>query len=645
MPDVADDITPAVSPIYVTSLLEELKREFRGLHTKMDEIELLRHYEDVIRLPTGEKPSGLEVRIGATSELIENIKASLTANVPNVVFTALRSGDPAQENSSKRESFWARVLTWIRKPVHVLVELVDAQAGLGIGILKGAYYPWPREERKRLKNEPRTKEGDKRYRDRLQALKRKWGPPFRVITIHPLTFYFRLGPGNEIVESIEHSWKSKRDVYPAYGLETDAELNAYPQTLNQEVAEAVAATPGQPDQEIRSLASDVSTETMVLVTEYRRERMPNSKGVYQVYINGRLVYQEVGDPSCKYFLCVGRITSSKDPDKMGISVAEGFRHNEPLINRALTRMGEAVELLVRKRLTLEVPETFTAETEIGADNNPVPKTYKFSAEKSTALPPGSKVVDPFAGVEDVFGAMPFIQLLMQIMGQHGVSPIFKGEPPGAAGSGYRDNSLYMMAKSQFEYLIESYGDCLVSLIEWLEGQLVTRARQEIWVGELSLRPKDVEEFPATIEVDIDPLLPQNLIAEGQFYDRMHTQGHIDRRYFLEKGLRIDQPEAMIRSRMLQDLQELMKPVLYEDVLQTVGVLPKPQPGLVGPDGQPIQSPNGGGGTASVVGGGGQAGGAQANIVQMLQEMGGRTRQGQPRQPPEESGSTPGREQF
>jgi len=636
--DMVEGIKPVVSPQYVNSLLQELKGEMRGLHTKMSEIELLRHYEDPIQLPTGEKPSGLEVRIGATSELIENIKASLTANVPNVIFTGLREGNKAEGNSSKRESFWARVLIWIRKPVHVLVELVDAQAGLGIGILKGAYYPWPKEERKRNKGE-----SDKDFRDRVKALKRKWGPPFRVITIHPLTFYFRLGPGNEITESIEHSWKSKRDVYPAYGIDTDAELKAFPVVMDEGTAQAVSATEGQPDQEIRSFPEGTSSETMVLVTEYRRERMPNSKGVYQVYLNNRLVYQEVGDPSCKYFICVGRITSSKDPDKIGISVAEGFRHNEPLINRALTRMGEAVELLVRKRLTLEVPDDFQPETVTGEDNNPVPKTYTFSAEKSTALPAGAKVIDPFANVGDVFGAMPYIQLLMTIMGQHGVSPIFKGEPPGAGGSGYRDNSLYMMAKSQFEYLIESYGDCLVSLIEWMEGQLVTRSRQEIWVGDKSLKPSDVKDWPATIEVDIDPLLPQNLIAEGQFYDRMHTQGHITRRFFLEKGLRIEQPEGEIRARMLQDLQEMMKPVLYEDVLQTVGILPSPQEQLVGPDGQPIVSQNGGGGGNQRIPQASQ--GSQAAILEMLQSMGGRTRQGQPRQPPEESGSTPGREQF
>ena len=100
MPDVATDLKPVVSPTYVNHLLEEFKREFEGLHTKMHEVDLLRHYEDPIQLPTGETPSGLEVRIGATSELIENIKASLTANELNVVFTALRSGDPAAEKTS-----------------------------------------------------------------------------------------------------------------------------------------------------------------------------------------------------------------------------------------------------------------------------------------------------------------------------------------------------------------------------------------------------------------------------------------------------------------------------------------------------------------------------------------------------------------
>ncbi|KKL22933.1 hypothetical protein LCGC14_2430430, partial [marine sediment metagenome] len=171
---------------------------------------------------------------------------------------------------------------------------------------------------------------------------------------------------------------------------------------------------------------------------------------------------------------------------------------------------------------------------------------------------------------------------------------------------------------------------------------VSRARQEIWEGDLSLTPKAIREFPVTINVDIDPLLPQNLIVEGQFYDRMHTQGHITRRTMQEKGLRIDQPEMETRGRWLEDLQEMMKPILYQDVLQTVGVLPPPESQLVGPDGQPVSSTNGNSG--NMLGGAG-GGDAQANIAQMLQEMGGRTRQGQPRQPPEESGSLPGSEQL
>ncbi|KKL80649.1 hypothetical protein LCGC14_2002650 [marine sediment metagenome] len=97
--DVA--IEPEVDPTYVFRLLAELQQELEGLHRKMNEVDLLRHYEDDIQLPTGERTSGLEVRIGATSELVENVKASLTSNEPNVVIKALRDGDPAQENTSK----------------------------------------------------------------------------------------------------------------------------------------------------------------------------------------------------------------------------------------------------------------------------------------------------------------------------------------------------------------------------------------------------------------------------------------------------------------------------------------------------------------------------------------------------------------
>ena len=635
MPDIEE---PKVTATYVNKLLAEMQEDLRGLHTKMSEIEDLRHYEDKIKLPPGEKASGLEVRIGATAELIENIKAALTANVPNVIVKALRSGDTADKNSSKREKFWGDFLDWISRPVPILNELADAQAGLGMGILKGTYYPWPKKERERLGSEPRTKDGDKAYNDRQRALKRKWGPPFRVITIHPLTFYFRLGPGNEIVESIEHSWKSKREIYAAYKLGSDAELTARPDLLklegaSEELAEGITASiAGQPEQTIRPFAAGVSSETMVLVTEYRAD------DIYQVYVNGRLVDECIGDPGVKYFVATGRTTSSKDPDKFGISVAEAFRHNEPILNRTITRMAEAAEVIVRKRLTIEAPEGTMLETELGEGNEIQTKTFKFTGEKATALPPGSKIVDPFAGVENVYQAMPFVQLLMQLMGQHGVSPIFKGVPPGAGGSGYRDNSLYLMAKSQFQYLLDSFANCLAEMIDWMEQQLVTRAQQEIWIGELSLRPSDVQKWPATINVSVEPLLPQNIIAEGQFYDRMHARGHIRRRTVLEKGLRDEQPEEELWGVMLEELQEMMKPVLYQDVLQAVGAIPPPQPEILGPDGQPVQS-QGSGRAGGFIPSGGN-GSAQAAIVEALQSMGGRTRQGQPRQPPEEAGAFP-----
>ena len=156
------------------------------------------------------------------------------------------------------------------------------------------------------------------------------------------------------------------------------------------------------------------------------------------------------------------------------------------------------------------------------------------------------------------------------------------------------------------------------------------------VGNLSLTPEDIKAFPALIDINVEPLLPQNLISEGQFWDRMHARGHITRRTHLQTGLRIQQPEQEIRNRLIEDIQDALKPFLVEDVLTTVGVI-QPQPtGLVGPDGKtPVSGPKGPPGPT----GGGNGAGRSA-IEEIMKSMGGYTRAGQPRQPPEEAGAFP-----
>ncbi|KKM93935.1 hypothetical protein LCGC14_1203430 [marine sediment metagenome] len=630
----------AVTWEYVNKLLQELQGELRGFHTRVKEVEELRYLEDEIKLPAEEKASGLEIRLGATADLIEQVKAALTANSPRVILKPLRTGPEADENSSKREKFWDEYLQWASALVPFLVELADSQT-VALGILKAAYYPWPKTERRRTKDEPRTKKGDDDYKDRQRALKRRWGPPFKVITIHPLTFYFRLGPGGELSEVIEHGYKSRREIYAAFGIHGAAQLNPeMPEKIPSDLGASVAAVAGYPTEEVQSLPSGLSTSTLALVTEYWAPDQPGLPGIYQCYIDGNLVYEEIGDPSVAYFACPGRTTSSKDPDKFALSIAEVLRHNEPTLNRSLTYMAEATELLVRRRLTLEVPEGYMPPAQlIGDSNEPQTKTWTFKADKAEALPAGAVIKDPFEGVENVYMAMPFINLMLQLLGEHGVSPIFRGVPSGAGGSGYKENSLYLMAKSQFQYLLDSYARCVGNLITWLEHVLVTKAKQEVLVGNLSLTPKDIKAFPALIGVDVEPLLPQNIIAEGQFWDRMHARGHVTRRTVLEQGLRKEQPEQELWNRFIEDVQEMLKPLLVQDVLQTVGVMPPMAPGLVGPDGQtPIGGPRGAPGPA---GGDGARGNA---VEEIMKSMGGRTREGQARQPPEEAGSTPGREE-
>jgi hypothetical protein len=628
---------PLVSQTYVQGLLKEMQDRNRTLHKKIAEVEAIRHLEDKIALPAEEQPSGLVVRVGAAAQLIEDVKAALTSNMPVVRLKPLLDGDPAKENSSKRELFWRH---WVGTLLKVFNELADGQVGLGVITLKAIYYPWPKGPRKRL---PSEKGDDKAYKERVKALKRLWGPPFRLLTVHPLTFYPRFGEGERIAESIEHSWKPRRDIYGAYGLSKLSDLDSMPRIPYGDLPDTQAgAVSGLPTEEIRGLPDGSDTSTMCQVTEYWQRPSEYSAGVYVVYVDGRQVHQEQ-DPGVNYELCIGRTSSSKDPDKLGTSVAEIMRHNEPTLNRTLTRVAEATELLVRKRLTLEVqegtiipdvvPETVGDEQ---VDNRPQPKTFKFRPDVAEALPQGAKVIDPFAGVENAYQALPFVELMFRIIGSHGVSPIFRGIPPGAAGSGYRDNSLYMMALSQFKYLQDSYESCIGNQIVWCEGQIQRRGLPEVWSGDFSLKPSDIRDFPAEVVVSVTPLLPQSLISEGQFYDRMWSQGHVTRRVVLEKGLREEQPEQILGDRMFEDVTEMLKPLLYQDVLQTVGVMPPSQPGLVGPNGQPLraQAQRGGGG------------GAQGMLASMRrdgqgeagQAMGGYTRAGQERQPPQEAGS-------
>jgi hypothetical protein len=613
---------------YVTALLLQLQREYEVMHRKIVEIESLRYYEDRITRPGVEKQAGIEVRSGLTADLIKSVVAALTANRPRVKLRPLRSGDAADANASKRERFWE---AWLRHNHRTFLRLVDSTAGNGVGILKGIYSPWPTQERARQKGE-----SDKAYIARMRALKRKWGPPYVAITPHPLTFYPRYGVGDRIAEAIEHGWRPKPEVYAKYQLATDAELKSKQrgEALGEDVARdhmaaLVAGMTGQPEEVVRPLPTGADTSTMCLVTEYW------NSDCYQVYVNRRLIYEEAPG-RVAYFIAEGETTSSSDPDKRSLSLAENMRANEPVINRMLSQMADAAEMLVHRRATIELPESGIVPMEIGADNKPEPVTFDFSnPRRIKPLPPGARLHDLSQGIENVAGLIPAIDLILRFTSQHGVAPIFKGMPPGASGSGYRDNSLYLMAKAQFEALVDGIEECLADYIRWQEEELV-RLGEPIYFEDLELKPGDVEKFDAVIEVSLDPALPQNRIAEGMFWADMEKAGYVDVRYVREEGLKIEQPDEIDRRRLLSAIQRQLEPALIQDVLRHFQVASvagevesAAEPEMPGPDGNPL-APSGG------IAPPGGPGGAQ----QLLSALGGQARAGVARQPPFNPGTFP-----
>lgn len=625
----------APSAGYVDRLLWQLRMEMDGLHRKIDEIEQLRYAEDTIQLSPGEKRTGLEIRLLLASDLIESVKASIISNPPVVHVQPHRTGLGANTNSDKREKFWNAYLQTLINPTPILSEFADSLM-MGIGTIKSAYVDWPKLPRQRQPGEK-----DKPYVDRVKALKKQWGPPFETIGIHPLSYYPRFGQGNRISEFIEHSWKPRLDMYRNLGISSQQDWRSRSDILlkkgSAEFA-VVATQTGHPDQYVRQLPMGTTTSNLSLVTEYW------SPDWYQIYLDRRLVYQEENAP-VKYFTAVGKSSSSRDPDKIGISVAEFFRINEPVLNRSMTRFGEAVELIVRKRLSVELPDGSVDGVVLGADGQAQAKSFTFKEGAAEALPAGAKVVDPYNGTDAVFQALPWLQMLLEIANQRGVSPLFKGVSPAAQSSGYRDNSLYLMAKSQYSYIIEQYQAALSEWVAWLEYCLVNHVKTPIYCGGFDLTPNDVEQWPATIQVSIEPSLPQNRIAEGQFMSNMWQAGHVSRRIVLEDGLGYNNPTEIVRERLLEDVQDAMIPGLIQDVLNSV----KPPAPTPPEQSGPATDPN----NPSPTELGAPAGGIQDQIQQARngnspdttggqggESTGGMSRAGQARQPPIQPGTFP-----
>lgn len=611
---------------YVSKQLEYFRQLDDGAHQKVKELEALRYLEDHIYLGKQEQVTGQEIRIGLSAELNENVKAAVTANPPITHFTPGRDGADAQENSSKREKFWNAVLRWMNYPTPTIDNWVDGVLSLGYSTLKVANTPWPFDET-HAKGK-REKAAD--YNERMRAYKRKWGPPLSMVNVHPLSSFFDPGAtiGGRIQEFIEYGWKSKATVFGQYNIRDDRDL----------ASKVVPIMPSQPEQFVRPLPKGVDTSTMCLVLEYYNPQW------YQVYVNRQKVY-EIEWPNVCYFPTPGRSTSSTDPDKWGLSIAENLRKNEPIINRNLTRLAETTERLVKKRLVLTVPEgeVDPATGGMSEDGNPTTRSISLKDDSIETLRPGEEIKDPFAGIERAYDALPFIQMMIQITGQHGVSPIFKGLPPGAAGSGYRDNSLYMMARSQFNYIMNNLNYNVAQVVEWMEWCLVHHIKEPIYIGNLSLSPSDVEKWPCEIKAEFKPVLPQNFIAEGEFWSRMAATDMSSKRRAREQGLGIEQPDEEDDQILIEKTQQLLGTVLIQDVAQTVLGRSLAEPGMEGgPDsgGNPTndkRTPNPAGGGANAVLANDK--GLQGVGRDAGRAIGGRTSAGQGRTPAIQPGGT------
>ena len=549
---------------YISRFFFDMRQLFEGLHRRIRELEELRFGEEEIPVQPSKDAAGHRFRVRMLDDLIETAKAAALTQPPKIHIKPLRRGKSGDDNASKRENFWN---AWLEKSWPFLVQMADNQFGLGISVFKMVYDPWPADERKQKEGE-----SNRTYLNRLKGKKREWGVPFKPVLVHPLSFYFRWNPGDfDVLEGLEETYKNRYDIQTAYDVLPDIRDVA-------ERIENVETATGFPPQDRRPIPFGVNLTTYVRVCEYWNPKWS------KVYLGvgageGALPANEIhseDDPGVAYFVAPGRLNGSLDPDKIAMSIGDHHRGIEPFINKMMSEMLNVAEIAAHPKGYVIVPEGGDPQVTIDEEGNVQRTVYEMSADGATGLPPGADLRDPYANSGMIWSGMPLLQMAMDLLQSKGPGPILRGLPPSSAGSGYRDNSLYLMAKSMFMYSLHLYTLPLAKAIRWMEQQIANRVQDECWIDDYHLGPGDIEDWPVEHNVELKPDLPQNKIQETQNLASLSDRGLIPESYVIEHGLGEEAPQELQDEVEAERIyKEYLRPILARDVLVTVGVL-KPE---------------------------------------------------------------------
>lgn len=538
---------PAPEVGYIKELVQEADTQAAPTRKRWELIRQVRSRQHAIQIPEEFRKTNKEVRTHFVGDILRTVKSSLTANFPSFTVPPAGPGDTKQRNSSLREKWSNAALLQMdsaRLPKRVWPRLMDHAVTYGVGVSKLVYLPnawadYPQANLLTKRNVLRMSDAEYQATVAQREEYKQGRLPFAWQAVDPRTWWGFYGEG-QLRECVEVSERTVNEITSRYNVSWDG-TKLRPGTVSEPYA--------------RDNAPSTTRSTRTFVEHWTPE--------WVTYLCDDVVLQRWrhGYGKVPYFPFYGLSNDTADPGQEMESVVEHILDIVVLFDNLLTMWQNWAYLAAYPSAVVSGLENSgplqlvdgTGEDQMGPDN-----LMRYVPGAAQVLPPGWKreYEQPPPVGRDL---MTIADLLRQFI-ERVIPDIMRGV--GHAGdAGYALNQLLTAARLVYDPITDNASLSLGEQIKFVWWLLQHRVGEKVYVwGDstegktskwLGLAPNDIFDYYSVV-CKVEPLLPSNLIAEGQFWGQQAQGKLVTRNYARERGLRIENPEEMEDAVIVQD---------------------------------------------------------------------------------------------
>lgn len=533
------------------TLLSSLKTHYEPRDRLIKEIRRLRFMERDVYIPPAYGDSVVQIRTPLMNDLIQRLAGALSVNLPQIKVPPRPKGDASknQRLSSKLEKWTQAFLSEIEHQENdrIFYRFLDFLCGDGHGILKLIHrsdfwdgYPKPGIAPEEMSN----KELDE-YEDTVMNFKTGAPMPFSLKVIDPLCFF---------------------PFYSERGLERVFEVSKRPKVYVAKRFNLVANEQGELVTKIGRNYPVSSIQPLTGEVEYIEEW---DKDSVAFYVGGKMVdWKKHSYGRVPFFHALGTQTSSREPDKEGLSVGHQLIHLIPALDALLTMKTNSAFLQAypafKRVRPVGAPGRFDAEMEDGEDEG-----VEFEPGHIYDGQPGEDLLPievPPVG-QDVNQS---IETILGIISKVGVPSVLEGMHSPNRVSGYAYSEMLNVSRTKYTTIVRNAAFALEEMVKFLWWLIENRIGEEvpIWGRDaedqevwLIIGPTDVGNY-YNVKVIVEPLLPEDDIAQGQYASAMVQAGMWSKRYARETKMGIPNPEDMDDEILVERAMEMPQIQMY-----------------------------------------------------------------------------------